>query len=174
MRAWNDGARAAIEPPYSLPPLNDRLMRVASSYHAKHVSAKEAAARLSDLKGEQDRLVSERNAANARSQAAELALGETLSKMHSQSVQLATAESECSSAKRAFADATARADAAAEKAHQAQLQVLPLQQRVALLQGQVETLTAQVHDEQDTSRRAVLKADECFRCARFGMVDCSR
>ncbi len=113
MQSWNEGARAASQPPHSLPPPNDRLLRVATAYLAKHTSAKEAAARLADLKGEQDRLVTERSAANARSQAAELALGETLAKMHAQSVQLATAESESSSAKRAAADATARADAAA-------------------------------------------------------------
>jgi hypothetical protein len=113
MQSWNEGARAAAQPPHLLPPPNDRLLRVASSYLAKHTSALEAAARLADLKGEQDRLVSERNAANARSQAAELALGETLAKMHAQSVQLATAQSECASAKRAAADASARADAAA-------------------------------------------------------------
>jgi hypothetical protein len=112
MQSWNDGARSSSQPPHLLPPPNDRMMRVAAAYLAKHTSAKEAAARLADLKGEQDRLVSERNAANARSQAAELALGETLAKMHAQSVQLATAESECASAKRAAADAAARADAA--------------------------------------------------------------
>ena len=76
MQAWNDGARASSQPPHVLPPPNDRLMRVAAAYLAKHTSAKEAGIRLADLKGEQDRLVSERNAANARSQAAELALGE--------------------------------------------------------------------------------------------------
>jgi hypothetical protein len=32
----------------------------------------------------------------------------------------------------------------AEKAHKAQLEVLPLQQRVALLEGQVKSLTDQV------------------------------
>ena len=201
MQAWNEGARSASQPPHVLPPPNDRLMRVAAAYLAKHTSAKEAATRLSDLKGEQDRLVSERNAASARSQAAELALGETLAKMHTQSVQLATAESECASAKRAAAEATARADTATgnlhaplvynrkpsntalpDKAHKAQLEVLPLQQRVAVLEGQVKSLTAQVvvhsdashcailshfekvHDEQDTARRAVVRADDCFRC----------
>jgi hypothetical protein len=76
MQGWNDGARASSQPPHVLPPPNDRLMRVAAAYLAKHTSAKEAGIRLADLKGEQDRLVSERNAANARSQAAELALGE--------------------------------------------------------------------------------------------------
>ena len=76
MQAWNEGARSATQPPHVLPPPNDRLMRVAAAYLAKHTSAKEAGIRLADLKGEQDRLVSERNAANARSQAAELALGE--------------------------------------------------------------------------------------------------
>jgi hypothetical protein len=164
MQSWNEGARAASQPPHSVPPPNDRLLRVATAYLAKHTSAKEATARLADLKGEQDRLVSERNAANARSQAAELALGETLAKMHAQSVQLATADSECASAKRSAADATARADAAAgeraltrvhvqpcicdncsaEKAHKAQLEMLPLQQRVAWLEGQVKALTSQV------------------------------
>ncbi len=51
-------------------------MRVAAAYLAKHTSANEAAARLTDLKTDQQRLVSERDAANARSQAAELALGQ--------------------------------------------------------------------------------------------------
>lgn len=109
MQTWNEGARAAAQ---SLPPPNDRLLRVATAFLAKHTSAKESASRLADLKGEQERLVSERNAANARCHAAELALGETLAKMHVQSVQVATAETECVSAKRAAAEAVARADAA--------------------------------------------------------------
>ena len=34
-----------------------------------------------------------------------------------------------------------------DMAHKAQLELLPLQQRVALLEGQVKSLTAQVHEE---------------------------
>ncbi len=75
MRQWNDGARSSSQPPCLLPPPNNLLMRVAAAYLAKHTSANEAAARLTDLKTDQQRLVSERDAANARSQAAELALG---------------------------------------------------------------------------------------------------
>ena len=126
MQSWNESARSAAQPPHLLPPPNDRLLRVASSYLAKHTSALEAAARLADLKGEQQRLVSERTAANARSQAAELALGETLAKMQAQSVQLAAAQSECAAAKRAAADASARADAASGNVARAAMHVTPL------------------------------------------------